>query len=240
MIDLHTHTIFSDGDLIPAESAQRAAVAGYKAMAFTDHADASNIDLILEHVRRASEQLSVYADIELYCGVELTHIPPGLIGEMTEYARSAGAEIVVVHGETIVEPVPVGTNLAAIEAGVDVLAHPGLITPEEVALAAAKNVALEITTRKGHSLTNGHVASLARDLGAPLVINNDAHTVGDMVSKAMRQNIALGAGMTVSEIRKAEGNSLAIVQRIMKRRLNRLGKASQAVAGSGQKAPDAS
>ena len=234
MIDLHTHTIFSDGDLIPAEAAQRAAVAGYKAMAFTDHADASNIDLILEHVRRASEQLSVYADIELYCGVELTHIPPGLIGEMTEYARSAGAEIVVVHGETIVEPVPVGTNLAAIEAGVDILAHPGLITPEEVALAASKNVALEITTRKGHSLTNGHVASLARDLGAPLVINNDAHTVGDMVSRKMRQNIALGAGMTPGEIRKADGNSLAIVQGIMRQRLDRLGKVSKAAARSGQ------
>jgi histidinol phosphatase-like PHP family hydrolase len=240
MIDLHTHTIFSDGDLIPAEAAQRAAVAGYKAMAFTDHADASNIDLILEHVCRACEQLSVYADIELYCGVELTHIPPGLIGEMTRYARSAGAEIVVVHGETIVEPVPVGTNLAAIEAGVDILAHPGLITPEEVALAASKNVALEITTRKGHSLTNGHVATLARDLGAPLVINNDAHTVGDMVSRKMRQNIALGAGMTATEIRKADGNSLAIVQGIMQRRLSRLGKASQDAAGSGHKAPGAS
>jgi histidinol phosphatase-like PHP family hydrolase len=236
MIDLHTHTIFSDGDLIPAEAAQRAATAGYRSMAFTDHADASNIDFILKNICRACEQLSVYADIELFCGVELTHIPPGLIGEMTRYARSAGAEIVVVHGETIVEPVAVGTNLAAIEAGVDILAHPGLITPEEVTLAAEKNVALEITTRKGHSLTNGHVAALARDLGANLVINNDAHTVGDMVSRKMRQKIALGAGMTMNEIRKADRTSQAIVQELMRRRMQRLGRMSTGRTTAGKEA----
>ncbi len=219
MIDLHTHTIFSDGDLIPAESARRAVTSGYRAMAFTDHADTSNIDFILENICRATEQLAVYADIELICGVELTHIPPGLIGEMTQYARSAGAEIVVVHGETIVEPVAPGTNLAAIDAGVDILAHPGLITPEEVALAAKRHVALEITTRKGHSLTNGHVAALARDKGASLVINNDAHTVGDMVSRTMRQNIALGAGMTLEEIYKADACAQALVHKIMRQRL---------------------
>jgi histidinol phosphatase-like PHP family hydrolase len=176
----------------------------------------------------------VYADIELFCGVELTHIPPGLIDEMTRYARAAGAEIVVVHGETIVEPVAVGTNLAAIEAGVDILAHPGLITPEEVALAAEKNVALEITTRKGHSLTNGHVAALARDLGAQLVINNDAHTVGDMVSKKMRQKIALGAGMTMDEIRKADTTSQSIVQALIRRRMQRLGEMRAESAQAGQ------
>jgi histidinol phosphatase-like PHP family hydrolase len=226
MIDLHTHTIFSDGDLIPAEAARRAAVAGYRAMAFTDHADSSNLSLILENVSRVSEGFSVYTDIELFSGVELTHVPPGLIAELTCQAREMGAEIVVVHGETIVEPVAVGTNLAAINARVDILAHPGLIRPEEVALAAEKNVALEITTRKGHSLTNGHVAALAREFKASLVINNDAHTVGDMLSKDMRKKVALGAGLTEKEFRKAEQNSLEIVQRIMRKRVERLKRAN--------------
>jgi histidinol phosphatase-like PHP family hydrolase len=71
----------------------------------------------------------------------------------------------VVHGETIVEPVLPGTNRAAIAAGVDILAHPGLITKEEAMLAAQKGVLLEITTRRGHSFTNGHVASIARVCG---------------------------------------------------------------------------
>ena len=227
MIDLHTHTIFSDGDLIPAEAAQRAAVAGYRAMAFTDHADSSNMALILENIRRVSEEFSVYTDIELFNGVELTHVPPGLIGELTQQARAAGAEIVVVHGETIVEPVALGTNLAAISAGVDILAHPGLIRREDAALAAEKNVALEITTRKGHSLTNGHVVALAREFNTPLVINNDAHTVGDMMSMDMRRKIALGAGMTEREFYEAEKTSQAIVQRIILKRVRGIQAFSQ-------------
>ena len=43
MIDLHTHTFFSDGGLLPSELARRARIAGYQALAFTDHADVSNI-----------------------------------------------------------------------------------------------------------------------------------------------------------------------------------------------------
>ena len=51
-----------------------------------------------------------------------------LIAPLSCRARALGAQIVLVHGETIVEPVPPGTNHQAIEAGVDILAHPGLIS----------------------------------------------------------------------------------------------------------------
>jgi len=37
MIDLHTHSLFSDGELIPSELVSRAAAAGYRAIAITDH-----------------------------------------------------------------------------------------------------------------------------------------------------------------------------------------------------------
>jgi len=214
MIDLHTHTTFSDGELIPAEAARRAKVAGYRAMAFTDHADDSNLALILECVRKVTAY-GPHAGIDLLAGVELTHVPPALIPGLTDKARGLGAQVVVVHGETVVEPVERGTNLAAIEAGVDILAHPGLITPEEVRLAAQKGVALEITTRKGHSLTNGHVAALARTHGATLVIDNDAHAPGDWVSREMRRAVALGAGLTEDEYLAAEAASEAILARCM-------------------------
>ncbi|SDB47333.1 Histidinol phosphatase [Desulfonatronum thiosulfatophilum] len=213
MIDLHTHTIFSDGAFLPSESARRAKVAGYQAMAFTDHADASNLFLLLENLNRVAGQGAAYYGLDILLGVELTHVPPGLIARMTETARMNGAQLIVVHGETIVEPVETGTNLAAIEAGVDILAHPGLISAEETRLAADKGVHLEITTRKGHSLTNGHVAAMAREFGARLVINNDAHGAGDMVSRELRQRIALGAGMTQDEYLQAEANSWALVDR---------------------------
>jgi len=217
MIDLHTHTTFSDGVLIPAELARRARVAGYAALAMTDHADHSNIEAIVAGVRRVTELYSPYAGIDLFCGVELTHVPPALIASLVARARELGAQLVVVHGETPVEPVERGTNLAAIEAGADVLAHPGLITPEEVALAAARGVALEITTRKGHSLANGHVAALALAHGASLVINNDAHEPGDLVSAERRRAVGLGAGLSPEELLRAEANSRAIIQRLIAR-----------------------
>ncbi|MFW5722405.1 MAG: histidinol phosphate phosphatase domain-containing protein [Desulfohalobiaceae bacterium] len=215
MIDLHTHTIFSDGALIPAELARRAEVAGYSALAFTDHADASTLPMILDNVRRLVDQCTPYVGLDLFVGIELTHIPPPLFPEMVSWARRLGAQIVVAHGETLVEPVAPGTNLAAIEAGVDVLAHPGLITPVEVELAAAQGVALEITTRKGHSLSNGHVASLARSCDAKLVVNNDAHGPADLISSDLRRRIALGCGLNAEEVQKAEDNSRAIVQRLI-------------------------
>ena len=212
MIDLHTHTVFSDGALIPAELARRAKVIGYRALAFTDHADDGNIDYILEKTAKVAVEYSVHLGIDLFAGAELTHVPPGLIQGLTNRARDLGASLVVVHGETLVEPVDKGTNLAAIEAGVDILAHPGLITDEEAALAAEKGVYLEITTRKGHCLSNGHVANMARKHGAKLVINNDAHAPGDLISRDLREKIALGAGLTTEEYRAAEANSEEIIR----------------------------
>jgi len=216
MIDLHMHTCFSDGELIPAELIRRAKVAGYKAMAITDHADASNIRLILENVRRLTDAYAHFFDMEVLAGVELTHVPPALMADFVQMARDAGAQIVVVHGETIVEPVAIGTNLAAIEARVDVLAHPGLIHEVDVQLAVERGVALEITTRRGHSFANGHVAALARRFGAKLVVNNDAHAPGDLLGSELRQKVAYGAGLTAEEYRQTEANAWEIVQRCRK------------------------
>lgn len=215
MIDLHTHTVFSDGALIPAELARRAKSMGYQALAFTDHVDESLMVHVIGNLRRFTDTCGHYFGIELVAGVELTHVPPALIAEQVARARKLGAKLVVMHGETVVEPVAKGTNLAAIEAGVDILAHPGLITPEEARLAAEKGVALEITTRGGHSLTNGHVAMMAREHGAVLVVNNDAHEPRDLVNAALRRAVALGAGLTESEYAQASTNARNIVQKVL-------------------------
>src|SRR5512140_768862 len=171
MIDLHTHSLFSDGVLVPSELVRRAIMKGYEVIAITDHGDASNLDFTIPRVAAACKELSRRWKITALPGIELTHIPPETVAELTARARSLGAAIVVVHGETLVEPVHPGTNRAAIEAKVDILAHPGLITPEEALLAAKNGVYLEITTRKGHSLSNGHVARMAEAVGARLVID---------------------------------------------------------------------
>ncbi|MEF3254907.1 MAG: histidinol phosphate phosphatase domain-containing protein [Deferribacterales bacterium] len=201
MFDLHTHTTFSDGVLIPSESVRRAKVKGYKGIAITDHADESNFLFLLEKQLKFKEEYnSSSEDFKVIIGVEFTHVIPSHIPKITEMARNNGADIILVHGETIVEPVEPGTNRAAIEAKVDILAHPGLISDEDALLAAKNNVYLEITTRKGHSLTNAYVAMMAKRYTCNLVINNDFHTPGDYVDYEMACKILKGAGLSENEV----------------------------------------
>ena len=213
MIDLHVHSTFSDGELIPAEVASRAFAIGYKALAITDHADPSNIEHIVKNICRFCKEMEGFKGIDVYPGVEITHVPPGLIRPLALRARELGARVVVVHGETIVEPVPKGTNLAAIRAKVDILAHPGLLTEAEARLARKNNVFLEITARKGHCLTNGHVARLAMKVGARMVYNTDSHAPGDFTpwDKALR--IIRGASLTERDAIKMQENAREIIGR---------------------------
>jgi len=189
MIDLHTHTFLSDGALIPSELVRRAHVAGYRAIAITDHVDYSNIDIVLPGIIQAAKVLNKYWDILVIPGVEITHVPLEVFPELTSYARKKGAKIVVAHGESPVEPVLTGTNAAAIGAGVDILAHPGFIRKEVAEFAAHKGVCLEITARRGHLETNAHVFDAASKTGAKLVLNSDAHTPDDILTSERRNEI---------------------------------------------------
>lgn len=196
MIDLHTHTIFSDGELIPSELVRRAEVAGLSGIALTDHGDISNIEFIIPRIIAVAAELNSVMNIRVVPGIELTHVPPSLIGEVAKKARLLGARIIVAHGETIAEPVAPGTNRAALEADIDVLAHPGLITEEEAVIARDRGILLEITVRKGHSLTNGHVARMALKTGAQMVVNTDSHSPGDLIDATQALKVVRGAGLT--------------------------------------------
>ena len=213
MIDLHTHSFLSDGALLPSELIRRAAVKGYRTIAITDHTDASNLEFIVSSLQRACEDANRNWEILALPGVEFTHVPPGCISRLTEEARRLGAKLVLVHGETIAEPVCPGTNRATIEAGADILAHPGLISEEEVRLAAEGEVYLEITAKRGHSLTNGHVAALARRCSARLVLNTDTHAPDDLVTLDYATRVARGAGMPPEEVKEMFQNSKRILAR---------------------------
>lgn len=207
MIDLHTHSIFSDGALIPSELVRRAEFAGLKGIAITDHGDLSNLDLIIPRIVAIAEELNRVVKIKVIPGIEITHVHPSLIANNVRKARSLGAKIIIVHGETIVEPVAAGTNKAALEADIDILAHPGMISEEEVLTAKEKGIFLEISARKGHSLTNGHVAKLAGKIGAKLVINSDTHDPGDLINKSMARRIVCGAGLTENDFEIMQENA---------------------------------
>ncbi len=202
MIDLHTHTLFSDGELLPAELARRCEEAGYRGLAFTDHVDSSRLEAVVRGLVKAVKDLQPYYKMRLLAGVEITHCPPEQIAKVVARARTLGARHVVVHGETLAEPVKPGTNKAAILAGVDVVAHPGLITAGDAKLAAERGVCLEISGRKGHSLSNGHVVQAARASGAELVFGTDTHTPDNIHSRERAEKVALGAGLSAEEVEK--------------------------------------
>lgn len=207
MIDLHTHSLFSDGALIPSELARRAEDAGLKAIGITDHGDSSNIDYIIPRIVSVAIDLNRFMGIKVIPGIELTHVPPPLISECARRARSLGAKIIIVHGETIVEPVSPGTNRAALDADINILAHPGLISEEEVLIAKEKGILLEISARKGHSLTNGHVARLAVKAGAKLVINTDSHDPSDFIGSNQAVKVVCGAGLTENDFMIMQQNA---------------------------------
>jgi histidinol phosphatase-like PHP family hydrolase len=214
MIDLHTHTLYSDGELLPTELWRRAQVLGYRFLGVTDHVDASNFEMVFERLEKAAQSLNRGEPPYFIPGLEFTHLPPALIGPLAAAARALGAPLIVVHGETLAEPVAPGTNRAALEADINILAHPGLITREEAALAKKRGIFLEISARKGHCLANGHVAQMARETGAPLILNTDAHAPGDLISRQHAERLAQGAGLTAAEIQALFTNAEALARRL--------------------------
>jgi putative hydrolase len=215
MIDLHTHTFLSDGQLSPAELVRRAEHAGYRAIGITDHADASNIDTVITALVQFARETQPYLKLRILPGVELTHVPPGQIAGLVRRARQLGARLVVLHGETVSEPVALGTNRAGIEAGVDILAHPGLISDEEVRLAASAGVHLEVSARPWHGMGNGRLVGLAREAGAQLVLDSDAHGPSDVMTPDWRERVAFGSGLTSDELDRINKAMVALVERLV-------------------------
>ncbi len=201
--DFHMHTSMSDGELLPMELIRRAAAMDHRAVALTDHASFSNLDWIVQSLAADCKKAEAWG-IEAIPGVELTHVPVRHIDEAVRKSRKMGAELILVHGETPVEPVERGTNRAAVSnPDVDILAHPGMIELDDAELAAKNGIILEITCRKGHSLANGHVARMAREAKATILVNTDTHSPGDLSTQAFANTVASGSGLTPEEVREA-------------------------------------
>jgi putative hydrolase len=214
MIDLHTHSLFSDGELLPTELWRRAQVKGYRYLAITDHVDASNFEVVFARLKTAALSLNRGDYPVIIPGLEFTHLPPALIAPLTAQARALGVPLIVVHGESLAEPVAAGTNRAAIEADVDILAHPGLITVEEAARARERSIYLELSARQGHCLANGHVARIALEVGASLLVNTDAHGPGDLITRHQAERIARGAGLREPAVQTLFTEAEALARRL--------------------------
>ncbi len=193
------HSLFSDGELLPSELARRAANLNHEVIAITDHVDYSNVEQIPQ-IQKAIDDINANWNIKVVLGAEVTHVPTESIDGVAKNAKDLGAQIVVVHGETLNEPVIEGTNYAAVNSEyVDILGHPGLITYEEAQIAKENGVYLEISARSGHCLGNGHVANIASEVGNKLLVNTDTHSPDNLITFEKSYEIALGAGLSKKE-----------------------------------------
>ncbi len=202
MYDLHTHSLLSDGSLLPSEIAVRYMSLGFKTIAITDHSDYSNIKSNVAAILEFTSHWPKNSKIKVLPGIELTHLPPEQFYPLAKYCRRQGIKIIVAHGQTLAEPVIKGTNSAALKAGIDILAHPGLITDEEVRLAKKNNVFLELTCRQGHKATNSHVLEKALKFQAKLILNTDSHAPEDIIAQEEIIAVAKKSGLSLSQIAK--------------------------------------
>jgi putative hydrolase len=214
--DFHAHTFHSDGVLSTLELIRRAAVKGYAAIAVTDHVGAGSLERVIKEVSRDCELASSHWNIVAVPGVELTHVPHRAIDGLANKAKELGAWLVVVHGESPVEPVEEGTNLAAVRSKyVDILAHPGHMAAEVAELAQKNGVFIEITTRRGHCVTNAHVAKAAGKEGALMLLNSDSHGEDDLLTDTLAKETLRQAGISSREFKKVlEHNPVKLLQRI--------------------------
>jgi putative hydrolase len=215
LYDFHTHSFHSDGVLSPLELINRAAVRGYSTIAITDHMASGSLERVIKEVTIDCALARKYWKIAAIPGVELTHLPPSAIADVSRRAKELGAAVVIVHGETTSEPVPVGTNLAAVNSPyVDILAHPGALTPEEAQLAVKNNIFIELSARRSHKSSNAHVARIGLAAGARLLLDSDAHDEDDLLTQELINDILTAAGITENQQQILERNPRSLLQKI--------------------------
>ncbi len=201
------------------ELIRRAVNNGYRAIAITDHAGPGELERFISEISKDCALAEKHWDIKAIPGVELTHLPAAAIADVAKQAKEMGAKLVVVHGETTVEPVERGTNAAAVRSPhVDILSHPGMLTDDEAKMASSNGIFLEITARKGHSQTNEHVVKVARIVGSKLILNSDAHNDDDLLTPNSANDILRGAGLSEEEIAQVlQNNTNVLLDRIYKK-----------------------
>jgi histidinol phosphatase-like PHP family hydrolase len=108
--------------------------------------------------------------------------------------------------------VALGTNKAAAAVSdVNIIAHPGLVSEEDVELADQNGIYFELTARCGHNVTNGHVAKIASNL----LVNSDCHGT-ELITNAQAEQIARGAGLNEDQaLRLIRRNATSLLNKIL-------------------------
>jgi len=190
--DLHMHSEWSDGSHTITELAEAAAEFGHEYIAVTDHASGPGIlggvGLDDDELRDQIDRISAVDDemeIDVFGGVEANIETNGGISVGDDVLAALDLVVASPHSgldgdgtERLVE--------AARHPEVDIIGHPsgrrldrreGLdLDVERVASVAADHgTALEVNSNPGRLDLDGHAVKQAREAGATVVIDTDAH-----------------------------------------------------------------
>ncbi|WP_416838931.1 DNA polymerase/3'-5' exonuclease PolX [Haloferax sp. DFSO52] len=193
--DLHTHTVWSDGNNTIAEMVAAAEERGYEYHVVSDHATGPGMvggvgvedDELLEQVDEV-RAVAADADITVFTGVEANIDAEGGISVADEVLDELDVVVASPHSaldqdrETATERLVRAMEHPA----VDILGHPtgrlinqrpGLpVDYERLAAAAVENgVALELNASPYRLDLNGEALKIAVEAGAPIAIDTDAH-----------------------------------------------------------------
>ncbi|MHB1525431.1 MAG: histidinol phosphate phosphatase domain-containing protein [Candidatus Dormibacteria bacterium] len=215
VFDFHTHTTISDGHAAPLEMARRCQQNGYAAYVCSDHVDEATVERRVPEIVAACRLATRELGIAAIPAVEVTRVAPERVARVAARARSLGALLVVVHGETLGDFPQPGLNLAAARCpDVDILGHPGLITDEAAEAARESGIHLEISAAGLHGLTNGHVARVALRLGVSLVLDSDAHRPEALLTAERADQVLRGSGVDLDTVLRIGASApLAVLAR---------------------------
>lgn len=197
--DLHMHTTWSDGAFSIEEMVEACRKKGYQYMAITDHSQFLRVanGLTVDRIRKQMEEIrslnEKYDDILILSGIEMDILPDGSLDYEDDLLAELDLVIASIHSSFSQSRKKIMERLrnALENPHVDIIAHPTgrLIGRRDgydvdmkrlIELAKETDTALELNANPARlDLAAEHLRQ-AQEQGVKLVINTDAHNIGNL------------------------------------------------------------
>ncbi|MEZ6063194.1 MAG: DNA polymerase/3'-5' exonuclease PolX [Planctomycetaceae bacterium] len=231
--DLHMHTTASDGAATILEMAEAAKARGLKYIAITDHSkrvsmanglDADRLRKHWQEIRKVREQVK---GIEILCGIECDILEDATLDLPDDVLAEADWVVAVLHYGLKQPRQKIMKRLmcAIRNPHVDIIGHPtgrlvgkregaDIDITEMLKAAADHGTMMEINAHPKRLDLNEINASAAKELGIPIVISTDSHSVNGFDVLRFGVDQARRAGLTSDDV--ANTRTLAAFRKLLK------------------------
>lgn len=217
--DLHMHTTASDGKASIVEMAEAAKARGLKYIAITDHskrvsmANGLDADRLRAHWAEIREARESIKGIEVLCGIECDILEDATMDLPDDVLEEADWVVAVLHYglQQPRDQIMKRLMTAITNPHVNIIGHPSgrmvgkregadIDFPEMLKAAADHGVMMEINAHFKRLDLNEIQAAAAKDLGIPIVISTDSHSVNGFEVLTYGVDQARRAGLTKEDV----------------------------------------